>query len=108
MSTTSGACVSRARFAAADGMPMPTKQTVPSFRRRAASMVMISVGVKVSGTTACSLSSTMGCVPGTCPDLRRLHEFLVRLRSHDVLLHPFQEGVALPRDRVPCLAERVV
>jgi hypothetical protein len=35
----------RGRFAAAEGMPMPTKQTMPLRSRRAASMVMISVAV---------------------------------------------------------------
>src|SRR5215208_5700313 len=99
MSTTSGACVSRARFAAADGMPMPTKQTVPSFRRRAASMVMISVGLY-----SCA-PSAIGHLVARRRDARALHEFLVRLRAHDVFLHPFQERLALPRDRVPCLAE---
>jgi hypothetical protein len=39
----SGACVSRARFAAVDGNPMPTKHTAPFFSSRAAAMVMISV-----------------------------------------------------------------
>jgi len=38
----SGAWVSRARFAAVDGNPIPTKQTAPFFSSLAAAMVMIS------------------------------------------------------------------
>jgi hypothetical protein len=41
----SGACVSRARLAAADGMPMPTKQTSSLRSARAAATVIISFGV---------------------------------------------------------------
>jgi hypothetical protein len=40
-----GAWLSRARLAAADGMPMPTKQTSSLRNARAAAMVIISVGV---------------------------------------------------------------
>ena len=42
----SGACVRRARFAAADGRPMPTKQTQPSHSSRAAATVIISSRVQ--------------------------------------------------------------
>src|SRR6185503_10045322 len=105
MRTTSGACVRRARLAAADGMPMPTKHTVPFFRRRAASIVMISVGVYWTLTP-----SGIGFPCGLDPGLRRgdtfarrrdagrLHELRVALRSHHVLLHPREERVALLRD----------
>src|SRR6185369_2304017 len=126
MSTTSGACVSRARLAAAEGMPMPTKHTVPFFRRRAASMVMISVAVysvvlvsgmfvedwvpAFAGTTASPPSrddSLLVCgLRGS--DADGFHEFGMILRPHDVLLHPRAERFALARDRVPGLAERVV
>src|SRR5512140_2294113 len=103
MRTTSGACVSRARVAAADGMPMPTKQTVPSFRRRAASMVMISVAVY-----------SLVVVSGICRSFARgchscgFHEFRMVLRAEHVLLHPREERLALAGDRIPRLAERVV
>src|SRR6188474_2442373 len=40
-----GACVRRAKFAAADGMPMPTKQTSSLLSARAAATVIISFGV---------------------------------------------------------------
>ncbi len=42
---SSGACSRRARFAARDGSPMPTKQTCPSRRVRAAATVIISSDV---------------------------------------------------------------
>src|SRR4029077_1927036 len=45
MRTMSGACVRRARFAAAEGTPMPTKQTQPGQIKRAAAIVIISSGV---------------------------------------------------------------
>src|SRR5688572_19904387 len=41
----SGACVSRATLHAADGAPIPTKQTSSLVRARAAAMVIISSGV---------------------------------------------------------------
>ena len=45
MSVMSGACVSRARLQAADGMPMPTKQMSLLLSARAAAMVIISLAV---------------------------------------------------------------
>ena len=42
----SGAWVSRATLQAADGAPMPTKQTSALVSAREAAMVIISVGVK--------------------------------------------------------------
>ena len=50
MSTMSGACVWRARFAAADGRPMPTKHTQRSHSSRAAATVIISSGVNALGS----------------------------------------------------------
>src|ERR687892_178206 len=43
MSVMSGACVSLARLHAAEGAPMPTKQTSSFFKARAAAIVIISV-----------------------------------------------------------------
>src|SRR6476661_4777569 len=97
MSTTSGACVRRARFAAADGMPMPTKQTVPFSRRRAASIVMISVGVYWT-----LVPSGMGGFPlARRRDAGGLHELRVVLGAQHVLLHPGGEGLAILGDAVP-------
>jgi hypothetical protein len=45
MSVMSGACVSRARLQAADGMPMPTKHTSVLRSARAAAIVIISLGL---------------------------------------------------------------
>src|SRR5262245_34681108 len=42
-----GACVSRARLHAAEGAPMPTKHTSELLSARAATMVIISLGVHV-------------------------------------------------------------
>lgn len=43
--TALGACVRRARLAAVDGIPIPTKHTAPSRNMRTAAMVMISSDV---------------------------------------------------------------
>src|SRR3954470_22227057 len=104
MSTTSGAWVRRARLAAAEGMPMPTKHTVPFFRRRAASIVMISVGAYCR-----FVPSGIGDFPlARRDDARRFHEFHMVLRAQHVLLHPGGEALAVLRDAVPRLAEGVV
>src|SRR5690348_4546619 len=103
MSTTSGACVRRARLAAADGMPMPTKHTMPPRSRRAASIVMISVAVYPVWA-----ASGMGHLLRAYGDAGRLQELRMVLRSHHVLLHPGEERLAIARDRIPRLAERVV
>src|SRR5258708_36699730 len=100
MRTTSGAWVRRARFAAAEGMPIPTKHTVPFFRRRAASMVMISVDVY--------LASAIDRIPGDRSDAGGLEESRVVAGAEHVLLHPREERVAVARDRIPRLAEGVV
>src|SRR3954463_4649446 len=103
MRTTSGACVRRARFAAADGMPIPTKQTVPFLRRRDASMVMISVAVY-----------SVVLVSGICNSLARrghagrFQELRVILGTHHMLLHPRAERITIARHRIPRLAESVV
>src|SRR5919197_5504844 len=47
MRTQFGAWIARARFAARLGRPMPTKQTAPSRRRRAAATAIISSAVYV-------------------------------------------------------------
>src|SRR6478736_2125971 len=104
MSTTSGACVRRARFAAAEGMPMPTKQTVPSLSRRAASMVMISVEVYSS----CWAVSGIHHLLLRRGDAGRLHEFRMRRRADHMLRHPLRERLAILGDAVPGLAEGVV
>src|SRR5690348_15523194 len=103
MSTTSGACVRRARFAAAEGMPMPTKHTMPLRSRRAASIVMISVAVYPVWA-----ASGMGHLLRAYRHGGGLQELRMVLRTEDVLLHPGEERLAISRDRVPRLAERVV
>src|SRR6185437_16411503 len=116
MSTTSGACVRRARLAAADGIPMPTKHTMPLRSRRAASMVMISVAVYAVWTASGMNRSVVPGDSGTRvgprlhgdDNVQRLQELRVVLRPQHVLLHPREERLAIARDRIPRLAERVV
>src|SRR5215472_508397 len=95
MSTVSGACVSRARFAAALGSPIPTNRVAPLRIIRAAAIVII--------------SSVVYAASGI---LRRLLQALLEtaeiLRPHNVPLDPFLKTLALPRDGVPLLVERVV
>src|SRR3981081_94982 len=94
----SGACVRRARLQAADGMPMPTKQTSLLLRARAAAIVIISVGVWVSGMM---LSLNRGEPPA-------LGREGVRALVEHVCLHPGEEAVAVARDRVPLLVIGIV
>src|SRR3981081_2685675 len=103
--TTPGACVRRARFAAADGMPIPTKHTVPFFRRRAASMVMISLGVYSMFVSATDSPLIPGDAASRRNDAHRSQESFVVFGAEHVLLHPREERVAVARDRVPGLAE---
>src|SRR5580658_9185239 len=95
MSTVSGACVRRARFAAALGSPIPTKQEAPLRIMRAAAMVIISSAVYLRSDMAYRLFQTaleLIKIPG----------------AQDVLLHPCQEGLALARDWVPLLIEGII
>src|SRR5690606_10783618 len=84
MSVMSGAWVSRATLQAADGAPMPTRQTSEEVSAREAAMVIISSGVK-SGIA--QLLDPVGEHIGT--DL------------HDVGLHPGAEAVAVGGNLVP-------
>src|SRR5688500_5952626 len=101
MRTTSGAWVRRARLAAADGMPIPTKQTVPFFSRRAASIVMISVGVY-------AIASGMGRLQLGDADFRGHEESGMVLRSEDMPAHPREKRIPVARNGIPLLAERVI
>src|SRR5690606_2419665 len=80
----SGACVSRATLQAADGAPMPTKQTSSFDSARAAAMVIISSAV----------NSAME---------KLLHPFREYLgpHLHDILVHPGEEAVAVGGNPVP-------
>ena len=94
MSVISGAWVRRATLQAADGAPMPTKQTSSLVSARAAAMVIISVGVKsFILASSCNLLRMLGEVFGAC--------------LHDVLVDPFQEGVAIAGDLVPSDVEGI-
>src|SRR3954463_2182037 len=94
----SGAWVRRARLQAADGMPMPTKQTSLLLRARAAAIVIISAGVWVSG-----MMLSLG--RGEPPALVR--EGFRALVEH-VCFHPGEKTVTVARDRVPLLVIGIV
>src|SRR6516164_5420960 len=101
MSTSSGACVARARLAAALGSPMPTKQVMPSRSARAADTVIISSDVYVK-----SLAPRRG-PEGRSPSRGGLGGW-VPPRSGGVAppgrKEPFQppgERLAFPRDGIP-------
>src|SRR5579871_5162918 len=98
MSVTCGAWLSRARFAAALGMPMPTKQTVSLVNCRAAAIVMISSAEKPSSGTGHLLRRGI---------YARL-ELREVLRRHDMALHPDKETVSLAGNVIPRLVEAVV
>src|SRR5829696_1550451 len=87
-----GAWVMRARLHAADGAPMPTKQTSPALSAREAAMIIISAGV----AALMGSSRGIGDGAGARPDRE-----VGRGPGEDVDLHPGQEAVAVPRDRVP-------
>src|SRR5262245_60038671 len=93
----SGAWVRRARFAAADGMPMPTKQTSWLRRARAAAIVIISLGLK---SAIVSLRGRRQAPRMRGVDLRAFFQH--------VLLDPGEERVAFARDCVPGLVVGVV
>src|SRR6266852_963044 len=94
-----GAWVRRARLHAADGWPMPTKQTSVDLRAREAATVIISAGVKLS-----VISGTCG---GEAEPAALFGERLRPLVEH-VGLHPGQEAVAVARNDVPFLVIGVV
>src|SRR5258708_7160689 len=106
MSTVSGACVKRARFAAALGKPMPTNKEVPLRTMRAAAMVIISSEVysSVDGRVACGVecdSVILRCLLQQQPEL-------IEIRGvHDVLVDPGKERAAVLGDFVPLLIESV-
>src|ERR1700747_1820063 len=87
----------RARFAAALGSPMPTKQTVPFLSLRAAAIVMISAGVYPASDMS---------------DLHfRFDAATVRGKifcAQNVPVHPCAELLPVPGDIVPGLAKRIV
>ena len=73
--------VRRARFAAAEGTPMPTKHTQPSQSMRAAATVIIS-----SGGVGCERSSRAPAAGEAAAE--RAQELRVVARAQHVALHP--------------------
>src|SRR6187455_198093 len=86
MRTSPGACRRQARLAAVLGSPIPTKQTAPSSRTRAAATIIISSGVQPSTETVSLRSSG----------------------AEDIGLHPGEERVTVTADRIPGDVEVVV
>src|SRR5512137_2079669 len=97
MSTMSGACVCRARFAAADGRPMPTKQTQPFHSNLAAATVIISSGVHAFGSAILRLRHA-----------DRLQKRGMIRGAEDVSIDPVGETGTLPGDVVPGEIEGIV
>src|SRR5512136_1686110 len=97
MSTMSGACVCRARFAAADGRPIPTKQTQPFHSSRDAATVIISSAVNAFGSAILRLRH---------PDRAQVRR-VVR-RPADVAIDPLPESRAIAGNLVPREIEGVV
>src|SRR5579885_1174668 len=106
MRTALGACVRRARLAAALGRPIPTKHTTRSCSIRAAATVIISSAVY--SCLAIGLPARPGAARrrDTAPKLRKIFG-----REH-VALDPSRESIALARDLVPlpikCIVARIV
>src|SRR5579862_1061111 len=85
----SGACVRRARLHAADGAPIPTKQTSLLLSDRAATIVIISLAVNVP------------LMPSSARSAPPIGEESLRTLAQDVLAYPFLESCAVARDIVP-------
>src|SRR5262245_12955768 len=95
MSTHSGAWSRRARLAAVEGSPMPTKH-VMSLRRQRAALTIITSSALTSGTGGLRLPAEAGEVLGEVG------------RSADVLVDPGRERAAVTADVVPRPVELVV
>src|SRR6476619_7588544 len=95
MSTQSGAWSRRARLAAVDGRPMPTKQA-RSLRRQRAALTIITSSALTSGTGHLRLAPEAGQV---------LSEVS---RTPDVLVDPGRERRPVAADVVPGPVEPVV
>src|SRR6266852_2564345 len=104
-----GACVSRARLQAADGMPMPTKQMSLLRSARAAAIVIISVALKAiwSSFSRAIVRRLRNLACGT-PHPSGMHREGLRPLVEHVRLYPGEERVAVARDRVPGLIIGVV
>src|SRR5882724_9565517 len=89
MSVIRGACISRARLQATDGVPIPTKQISSSASARAAATAIISV---VEYSIIAFSASRHGWT----------------MAGQNVFLHPLQETLPTARDRVPGIVEGVV
>src|SRR6478736_7883035 len=86
-----GACGRRARLHAADGSPMPTKQTSLLLTQRAAATVISSSGEYLT-------SGHPYGAPREC----------LGIRAHHVLIDPGSKTVAFAGDGVPRQVERVI
>src|SRR5580658_1605549 len=94
----SGACVSRARFAAALGSPMPTKHTLPFRSHLAAAIVIISPGEYSNSAMVAHLRLRLAAA-AVLGEIRG---------AHHVPLHPRPKGFALPGNSIPRHAKNVV
>src|SRR2546426_4440442 len=107
MSTRFGACVRRARLQARFGKPIPTNTTSPSASSRAATVAIISSGVKSEAVVY------SGAV--LLRRLEPLHQPGLFLHVLDAVTHAIHEFIqiarqlrAVARDRFPADVELVV
>src|ERR1022692_3718931 len=103
MRTRFGACVARARLAAALGSPIPTKQVMPPVRARAAQAVIISSAVYAAGSAASAGAMAAGPVPFMpSSSLAGLGaRQAARAHPRHVRVQPAQESFPVPADLVP-------
>src|SRR6266516_7974422 len=95
MSTRPGACVARARLAAALGSPIPTKQVMPSRRARAAQAVIISSAVNSPAVVAAGLMRLSFLARSGTGQPRRVGG------AEHIRLQPAEEPLPVSADRIP-------
>src|SRR5215469_18439160 len=100
MSVMSGAWMKRARFAAAEGRPIPTKQTSSLRSARAAAIVIISLDCQFSVINLFLCGLPVRRADALCKHFRPLFQ--------DVRPHPGKKRLALTRNGIPGDVEGVV
>src|ERR1022692_936366 len=111
MSTSSGACVARARLHARFGNPMPTNTTSPSLSSRAARTAINSLSVYAAASEAIVDSLADARLGGQPLDCRR-SQFVEILGpagdAVDPLEQPCVHALRIARDLIPAHIEVVV
>src|SRR5882672_9197740 len=107
MSTRLGACVRRARLQARFGRPIPTNTTSPSASSRAATVAIISSGVK-SEAVVHSGAVLLGRLEPLLEPRLLLHVLRATLHAVHELVEVVRELGTIARDRLPPDIEIVV